>query len=237
MKKTLIAILATTGIAATNASTLLVTFDNCAQSTVDGIMVNVDNTLVEGDLISIKRTDNQNDVSLQTSGTAGEDANIITPNVNVGNTSPWVADFTFTNVNKALTSLESIDLDFVLFNNTGIYQTSTAVWSGTLTFTAHITDESGTDLGSFTYSVPTDAEGKFHGQGSTPFEGTLIGDSIDLTDVSTINVKLETSKTFTTGTFVGLKNMGLTGTDNVPEPATASLSLLGLAALMIRRRR
>ncbi|MEZ2393725.1 PEP-CTERM sorting domain-containing protein [Akkermansia muciniphila] len=39
----------------------------------------------------------------------------------------------------------------------------------------------------------------------------------------------------TGGTFLGLSQLALHG-DAVPEPATASLGLLGLAALLLRRR-
>ncbi len=241
MKKTLIALLALSGVAC--GATLQVTFDNCNQSTVSGVNVNISDDAVTGDLNSIKTVTGNTDVTLQTANAAGTDATIITPNTNVGNGSPWVAEFTFTDVNEALTSLDSINLDFVLFDSSGAYQTNQASWSGSLTFTATITNSATSEeLGTFTYTLTAAnddnaATDKIYGIGSDVFDRTLEGSSIDLTGVSSINLKLETSETLSAGTFVGVKSMGLTGNAVVPEPATASLSLLGLAALMIRRRR
>ena len=241
MKKTLITLLALAGVAAAAESdvtpiTLDVTFGNCAQATPSDVTLAIEGGVMTGSVQSLVQTGTSTAVSLQTSGAAGQDAAVFTPNTNVGNGSPWTATFNFDNVNKALTSLDSINLGVVLFNSGGDYQTGGqygASWDGIITFTATITD--GTDaspLGTFTSTLEP-----LTGQDSTPFAVTLGGSSIDLTNVSSFDMKLELTETLSAGTFAGLSSMGFTGTPVVPEPTTATLSLLALAGLAARRRR
>ena len=52
----------------------------------------------------------------------------------------------------------------------------------------------------------------------------------------TLTVTASKNEAYGSGCFIGLKEIQVNG-EVVPEPATASLSLLGLAALMMRRRR
>lgn len=52
----------------------------------------------------------------------------------------------------------------------------------------------------------------------------------------TITIDASQHEAYNKGSFAGLSGIQING-ELVPEPATASLGLLGLAALMVRRRR
>ena len=52
----------------------------------------------------------------------------------------------------------------------------------------------------------------------------------------TITIDASKHEAYDKGCFAGLSGIQING-ELVPEPATASLGLLGLAALMVRRRR
>ena len=212
--------------------TLGVTFGNCAQATPANVTLSL-GEVATGSVLSLVQTATPTTaVTLQTSGGAGSDAKIFTPNSNVGSGTPWTATFSFKNVNNVLSSLDSIDLGVVLFNSGGTYQTEGANWSGNITFTALITGSDSTQLGTFTYTL---TPGK--GKDDDTFDITLTGTSIDLTDVSSFNMELKLTETLDSGTYAGLKTMGFTGTQSIPEPTTATLSLLALAGLAARRRR
>ena len=238
MKKTIITLIALASVAAATESnvtpiTLDVTFGNCAQTTASAATLTIEEGVMTGSVQSLVQTDTTTAVSLQTSGAAGTNAAVFTPNTNVGNGAPWTATFNFDNVNKALTSLDSINLGVVLFDSSGNYQQGGATWTGGITFTATITDSTtASPLGTFAYTLEPR-----NGQGSTPYAITLAGNSIDLTNVSSFDMELELTNGLSGGTFAGLSSMGFTGTPVVPEPTTATLSLLALAGLAARRRR
>ncbi len=212
--------------------TLGVTFGNCAQTSPSAVTFTIEGGMT-GSVASLVQTGTPTNVTLQTANAAGSDKAVFTPNTNVGNNAPWTATFNFDNVNKALTSLDSIRLGVVLFNSDGVYQSDSATWTGDITFTATITDSTtASQLGTFTYSLEPKK-----GKGSAPFDITLTGNSIDLTNVSSFGMELKLTETLEAGTYVGLKTMGFKGTPAVPEPTTATLSLLALAGLAARRRR
>ena len=243
MKKTLIALLALTGVAVASeeaTETYAVTFAGCATSTTDALIDNV--TLeVEGEmtakLTSLVNSDSTS-IGLVTTGTAGADATVFTPNSNVGNGAPWTATFKFDNVNNALASLDSITLDAVIFQGSGNYHPSGTTWTGNIVFTSTITTGTASDavtLGSYT-STLTPQRGQDDGVFEVTLAPTTEGSPIDLTGVSSFNMTLALTETLSGGAFVGLKGMELTG-QLVPEPTTATLSLLALAGLAARRRR
>ena len=238
MKKTIITLIALASVAAATESdvtpiTLDVTFGNCAQTTPSSATLTIEEGVMTGSVQSLVQTDTTTAVSLKNSGTAGTNAAEFTPNTNVGNGAPWTATFNFDNVNKALTSLDSINLGVVLFRDNGEYQKNDSNWTGGITFTATITDSAtASQLGTFAYTLTPE-----RGKGSEPFAITLAGNSIDLTNVSSFDMELKLTETLSAGTFAGLKTMGFTGTPVVPEPTTATLSLLALAGLAARRRR
>ncbi len=240
MKKTIFALMALAGsVYATEVAlgSYEVTFGGCNVSTVDSKIGSV--TLeVEGDmtasLLSLVNSSNA-DIGLVTNGTAGQDAAVFTPNSNVGTGTPWTATFNFDNVNKALTSLNSITLDVVILQGTGNYHPISSTWTGGITFTTTITSSDSVTLGSYTATL-TPTNGKDDGVFEVTLSPAEAEDVIDLTDVSSFNMTLALTETLNSGAFVGLKGMELTG-QLVPEPTTATLSLLALAGLAARRRR
>ena len=241
MKKTLIALTALAGMAVATEETpitLGVTFGNCAQSTATAVTLNL-GEVATGSVVSLVSTNNPTtNIEILTNGAAGGDKTIFTPNTNVGNGAPWTATFKFDNVNSVLTSLDSISLDVVILQSTGNYHPTTTTWTGDIVFTSTITtgtDSNAVTLGTYTYTL-TPKKGK----GSDVFEVALVptagGSAVDLTDVSSFNMTLALTETLSGGAFVGLKGMELKG-QLVPEPTTATLSLLALAGLAARRRR
>lgn len=237
MKKTIIVLMALAGGASATESdvtpiTLGVTFGNCAQTSPSAVTLTIDSGMT-GSVVSLVQTDTTTNVTLKTAGGAGSDEAVFTPDTNVGNGYPWTATFNFDNVNKALTSLDSIDLGVVLFSSDGAYQSNQAQWTGAITFTATLTDSTtASQLGTFAYTLEPG-----RGKGSDPFDITLTGNSIDLTNVSSFDMELKLTEGLSAGTFAGLSGMGFKGTPVVPEPTTATLSLLALAGLAARRRR
>ncbi len=241
MKKTLIALMALGCVAVATEETpitLGVTFGNCNQQTSTSVTLNL-GEVASGSVVSLVKTaDHTQDVNILTSGTAGGDAAIFTPNSNVGNNNPWTATFKFDNVNSVLASLDSIALDVVILQGSGEYHPTTTTWTGDIVFTSTITTGTASDavtLGSYTYTLtPTS------GKGNGVFEFTMVppagGSGIDLTDVSSFNMTLALTESLSGGAYVGLKGMELNG-QLVPEPTTATLSLLALAGLAARRRR
>ena len=218
--------------------TLGVTFGNCNQATATDVTLNL-GEVATGSVVSLVQTaDPTTDVSILTSGTVGQDATIFTPNSNVGDGKPWTATFEFDNVNSVLSSLDSISLDVVILQGKGEYHPTTTSWSGDIVFTSTITTGTASDavtLGTYTCTLTPQ-----NGKGSGVFEAVLVpttgGSAVDLTDVSSFNMTLALTESLSGGAFVGLKGMELKG-QLVPEPTTATLSLLALAGLAARRRR
>ena len=73
------------------------------------------------------------------------------------------------------------------------------------------------------------------GVGSKNMEETL--NNSDLTDGAKLVVALGATNPWSGSAQSNIENIQLLGTQAVPEPATASLGLLGLATLLMRRRR
>ena len=237
MKKyiTLAALLAA-GTTFANAETLTTTFGNANQSTATDVTLSVEGLEgVTADVVSL--VNSAGDVSIMTSGTAGTDAAIFSPNTNVGTGSPWTAEFEYTlGGTVEVTSLQSIELGVVLFSSSGNYQQGgqwAAVWEGSITFTATILDENDLALGSFTGSLTPE-----QGQGSTPFTVSLSSASaVDLSSTGSFTMKLALTETLDNGTYVGLNTIKQE-VSVVPEPsAFGMLAGLGALALVASRRR
>lgn len=222
--------------------TLTTTFGNAAQT--DPTAVTLTNTWSEGANLpevsgSITGLTNSNgNVNLQTSGEAGTNASVLTPNSNVGNGFPWTLTMAYSSGSAAIEpEIASITLSVVLFNGSGEYQTSGATWldpnkpenPGYIDFSANLTSGDIT-LGTCTGRLITE-----HGQGSTPFSVTLTPTShVSLDGKTDFMVSLELNPALSAGTFVGLSSISYT---LVPEPTTALLTLPALGALLLRRRR
>ncbi|MGN0874433.1 MAG: PEP-CTERM sorting domain-containing protein [Akkermansia sp.] len=227
-------------LAASTASadiTLTTTFGNAAQT--NPTAVTLTNTWseganlpeVSGSITSL--TNSSGDVNLQTSGAAGTDASVLTPNSNVGTGSPWTLTMAYSSGSAAIEpEIASITLSVVLFASSGQYQSDKANWGeGSIGFTTSLTNsDNSTTLGTFTGSLTPGT-----GQGSTPYIVTLTPTSpVSLADNTDFKVTLALTNNLSAGTFVGLNSISYT---LVPEPTTALLTLPALGALLLRRRR
>ena len=175
------------------------------------------------------------DIGLVTAGAAGLDAAVFSPSSNVGDGHPWTAVFNFNNVDKALTSLNSITLDVVIFQGGGDYHPNSTTWTGDIVFTTTISSSDSVTLVSYTATL-TPGSGKGNGVFEVTLAPAASEDVIDLTDVSSFNMTLALTESLNGGAYVGLQGMELTG-QLAPEPTTATLSLLTLCGLAARRRR
>mgnify|MGYP003234180176 CR=1 FL=1 len=152
-------------------------------------------------------------VSNQKTGSNYVDS-FLSPNINVGNGNAWSVSLSFT-VTEAVT-VDSIALNLFTFSGANAVQNSDR--RGAYTFDLKLGDNV---LASCSNSNLTE-------------EGTL-NQAVTLSAGNTYTLELSLNRgQETQGYFVGLGAIEL---NTIPEPATASLSILGMAALMMRRRR
>lgn len=164
------------------------------------------------------------DCLLKTGGDLAADPSLFTPDVNVQTAGSWTAGMTFTNTGSQACSISSVKMTMISFSGSGITQNFPRSFSLTLTLggqdvTAIVivpggSGNTGTDV-TLTFSSPVELGA---------------GEELDFSVFANKGVEVE-------GAFFGIKSMEFHGELLVPEPATASLGLLGLAALMMRRRR
>ncbi len=224
MKKTIITLLALAGVASANYSgtfaweantTPEFTFINAPGITLTVTGMKIDDTSVDFDTASPKAN---NLVS-----------KALTPNTNVGNGGTWSIDFTISNASAQALTMKAITFDAFAYNNGGDAQnadTYTRAISFALTGAVDASV-----VHSFT-NVDTDGDGYandyyWNSNPTITFSAPLeiaAGDAADFT--------LTVSKSDSKGCFIGLAGATL-----VPEPTTATLSLLALAGLAARRRR
>lgn len=165
----------------------------------------------------------------------------LSPDVNVGNGGSWSFTFTLTNNYTESVTLNSIDLGVVMFTMSGSAQTASVSRSATFTL-------SWDGSGSVSTSDVLRGNGSYS---SVNVDGTSTKPSLDLSG-SALTLEAGASKTFTLtasrfdsgnseqmqGCFYGLRELGFDISSTcVPEPTTATLSLLALAGLASRRRR
>lgn len=167
----------------------------------------------------------------------------LSPNVNVGNGNEWSVSLSFT-VTETVT-VDSIALTLFTFNSTNAVQQQSR--NGAYTFELKQGSEvlascnsSLTYLGTGDRTVGSTQQasvatlGQSGGSSGVYKEGTL-SQAVTLSAGTTYTLELSLDRgTETLGYYVGLGAIAL---NTVPEPATASLSILGMAALMMRRRR
>lgn len=168
-------------------------------------------------------------------------AGFLSPDVNVGNGGTWSFTFTLTNNYAESVTLNSLDLGVVMFAGSGAAQTAAA--DRAVTFTLSWDGD-----GSVSTSNVLHGNGTY---GSVNILGTSTKPSLDLSD-SALTLGAGASKTFTLtaskfvngtesqmqGCFYGLRELGFDISSTcVPEPTTATLSLLSLVGLASRRRR
>lgn len=182
-------------------------------------------------------------VSNQKTGSNYVDS-FLSPNINVGNGNAWSVSLSFT-VTEAVT-VDSIALNLFTFSGANAVQNSDR--RGAYTFNLKLGDNvlASCSNSNLTYLGTGDVNAGSSQQASVGTLGQL-GGSSGIHEEGTLNqaVTLSAGNTYTLelslnrgqetqGYFVGLGAIEL---NTIPEPATASLSILGMAALMMRRRR
>ena len=159
-------------------------------------------------------------VSNQKTGSNYVDS-FLSPNINVGNGNAWSVSLSFT-VTEAVT----VDYTFNLKLGDNVLAScsnSNLTYLGTGDVNAGSSQQA---------SVGT--LGQLGGSSGIHEEGTL-NQAVTLSAGNTYTLELSLNRgQETQGYFVGLGAIEL---NTIPEPATASLSILGMAALMMRRRR
>lgn len=222
--------LALSVLSAQGATLWTTTFGNAAQS--DSSLVTLTNTggemsSVTGSMDYLRTTDYSNgqtqDLDLMTNGTVCSDASLFTPNVNVQATGSWTAGMTFTNSGSQGCSISSVKMTMISFNSAGDILSYARTFSLTLTLggeevtaTVEIAANTGKD-GTFATLV---------------FDRPLTLGAGESLDFSVLAHRTDQ----TNGGFFGIKSMEFQGELLAPEPSAVSLGLLGLGALMIRRR-
>lgn len=250
MKKTLIIIASLAlGAAASQAAVLCTTTFNRTGDSLDTVTVS---TVSDAGLSTSTSIASENfskssaDSDLLASGSIP--ASVFSPNSNVGNSqnNTWSVSFTFTNDGSQDMLISSIDLSMIGFNASGAAQNAgggvannnyVGGANGTVNKPVNITlSMSGQEDQTLAYNGATTntATGSWDGvhTGSYEYGDVLLkaGESMTLTVTASKN------EDYGDGCFIGLTEIRING-EVVPEPATASLGLLGLAALMMRRRR
>ncbi|WP_290565734.1 PEP-CTERM sorting domain-containing protein [Akkermansia sp.] len=168
----------------------------------------------------------------------------LSPNANVGNGTPWSVTLSFT-VTETVT-VDSIALNLFTFNASNAIQNNDR--RGAYTFdlkqngdvlascsNSNLTYAGTQDVTSDgSQQASVDTLGQRGGSSGVREEGTL-DKAVVLSTGNTYTIEISLNRgSETQGYFVGLGALEL---NTVPEPATASLGLLGVAALMMRRRR
>ena len=183
--------------------------------------------------------------SMNTTGTGSNDANYpngeqataIRPNTNVGNGGTWEITFKLKNNGSDTITLSAITFDAFAYNSGGGAQNKDC-HQRDMTFTLS-GDITGTVEHSFT-NVNKDGKAdemtvndEYHWNDNPKF---TLSSPVELAADSTLTFKLKVQKSTSQGSFVGISGATFTG-QVVPEPTTATLSLLALAGLAARRRR
>ncbi len=228
MKKTIysIAALAMAATMAQAATIWTTTFDNAAQTTPTAVtLINtldpeVDLTgTIAGEVASLTGAT----TLMATGSDIATNPAIFTPNRNVLNNGPWTATFTFTNNTGSEITLDALTFNVVSFSSSGGGQNHDKLFKLSV------------NLEEVSTSAIVSVTGMSYSDGV--FATLNLSDVYTIADGSSVSVEVTAeASTQTDGSFFGLKSMAFNG-QVVPEPATASLSLLGLAALMMRRRR
>lgn len=251
MKKTLIIIASLAlGAAASQAAVLCTTTFNRTGTSLDSVTVS---TVSDAGLSTSTSIASQ-DFSKSSAGndllaSGSIPASVFSPNSNVGNNqnNTWSVSFTFTNDGSQDMLISSIDLSMIGFTGTGSPQNAGSGVAnnnyvggneGNVNKPVNITlGVSGQESQTLAYNGSTNANtslGNWSGvhTGSYEYDDVLLkaGESMTLTVTASKN------EAYGSGCFIGLTGIQING-EVVPEPATASLGLLGLAALMMRRRR
>lgn len=148
-------------------------------------------------------------------------AGTFTPDVNVGDGGTWTLTLNFTNNSTERMDITAITLGVFSFTGGGVSQ-------GNDTERPIIITMSGAMTGITNHTT------KGAGTGSLEQVGLVMDDTLTLEAGASIALNFNVKENNTLGTFVGLTGATFS---IIPEPATATLSLLALCGLAARRRR
>lgn len=235
MKKTFILISALAGTIACEGATLWTT---TVTATAGGAITTTRFSPVAGD-VDVPLSTTIDSLKTQKGGTnIGFLANTGTrfvPNTNVQSADGWVAEFTCTGLAADIGSIDSMSFDIYSRaggggqqNNNRSVRPMLQIWDGTAwSEVIYITE------GNAAHDIVVK-------------NGSDINNAVTITfDLSSITVPTDELKFRLTmgtpaqvdGSFFGLARFTVNGELMIPEPATASLGILGLAGLLLRRRR
>ena len=230
MKKTLIALIALAGVAAaTETSTTPITLTATFTSSIAATYPADASYAVAIQSLSVA---NKTGGSYMTE--------YLRPDLNMNTGRNWTLSFTLTNNGNEVITLNSVIFDSFIFNGSGEQHNDDDV-SRQARFT--LTDSSSTVLGTNDVTFTSSSDYNTDADSTITFASSLkvaAGESIQL------NLTVGRDSLSNLGAFVGLKGATFSGevtvpevpnTPAVPEPATATLSLLALAGLAARRRR
>lgn len=232
MKKTLITLLALCGVAAADTTGAITLWDTGFSVTTTGdnagqwTLSDEDKALLTSSDWVLKKADGTD--LLSTTTKAAE----LRPNTNVGSEQGWSLDFTLSNTSAETITLTSLTFDTIIFAGTGGYQGGSTDRDFVFTLTCgDVTLNTGNlTIGGNGTANPTNGVVTF-----------TLGTAVELAANESIAIGLDVAKgTDNPGCFLGLKSISATGTsfgETIPEPTTATLSLLALAGLAARRRR
>jgi MYXO-CTERM domain-containing protein len=242
MKRTIIALMALAGVAAAEDWTATFTSKNQTinQTGTDYSAIFSAGTPLTLDITGLTL---QNTGKDQGNGTYGKDTNgvgnaspsSIRPNVNIGNGGSYTLSFILTNTSQADINLTSLSVNTFTYGSAGNFHQNVDR-PITLTLLGGLTGSSNKTMSS--PNIPNT-------DNTTPILLTL-NEPVLIKGEKELSFNLTITENNSGGTFVGLKGATFSGeivtpvipdTPAVPEPTTATLSLLALAGLAARRRR
>lgn len=238
MKKTLIALMALAGVTfaedwtakfSTSDKTITQSYDDYSAVFEGSSDIQLS---LAFDSLTITATGNQANGEYNGTALGGAYSNAIRPNANIGAGASWTLTFTLTNASDEDISINAITLDTFLYNKSGNDQSGGA---GPHTINYSLTaGASSASVNAFEYT-------NANWDNSNPtltFDTPIVLSASDGKDggLDEVSFTLMVSEAASAGTFVGLTGATFSG-QVVPEPTTATLSLLALAGLAARRRR
>lgn len=169
-------------------------------------------------------------ITNSTSISGGLAANLLVPNLQMnGNTDGWTLTFSFT-ASQDIT-ISALELGFQFVNASGAQHSNSDPKEGTATITLAAGSSSST--AGMSFERPQEDKGS-----NTPtadIQEASFNAPLTVKGGETFTLTVNAKAPNTGGTYLGLSQLSVQG-DVVPEPATTTLSLFGLATLFLRRR-